>query len=148
MTELVTGVDIVKEQIRIAAGEPMTHTPGRDRACAATPSSSASTPRTRPTTSARTRARSRVFNPPGGFGVRIDSHVYSGYVVPPNYDSLLAQAHRVGRDREEAIARARRALDEFIVVGIPTTIPFHRRWSTPAFMRGEVYTDFIEDHLG
>ena len=83
-------------------------------------------PRIPPTTSGPIPASSRVFNPPGGFGVRVDSHLYSGYTVPPYYDSLLAKLIVWGETREEAIARGRRALDEFIVVGIPTTIPFHQ----------------------
>jgi acetyl-CoA carboxylase biotin carboxylase subunit len=90
-----------------------------------------------------------VFNPPGGFGVRVDSHVYSGYRVPPYYDSLLAKLIVWGENREEAIARGRRALDEFIITGIPTTIPFHERVvNNPTFAKGEVYTDFVETEFG
>jgi acetyl-CoA carboxylase biotin carboxylase subunit len=89
-----------------------------------------------------------VFNPPGGFGVRIDSHVYSGYRVPATYDSLLGKLVVWGETRDEAVARARRALDEFIVVGIPTTVAFHQAVvEVPAFQRGEVYTDFIETEM-
>jgi len=89
-----------------------------------------------------------VFNPPGGFGVRSDSHVFSGYRVPSMYDSLLGKLIVWGETREEAVARGRRALDEFIVVGIPTTIPFHQRVvENPAFQRGDVYTDFIETEM-
>jgi acetyl-CoA carboxylase biotin carboxylase subunit len=90
-----------------------------------------------------------VFNPPGGFGVRVDSHVYSGYRVPPTYDSLLGKLVVWGETRAEAISRARRALDEFIVTGIPTTIPFHLRVvENKAFERGEVYTDFVDTEMG
>jgi len=89
-----------------------------------------------------------VFNPPGGFGVRIDSHVYSGYSVPPNYDSLLGKLIVWGETRDEAVARARRALDEFIVIGIPTTILFHQAVvENAAFQSGDVYTDFVETEM-
>ncbi|MRR11246.1 hypothetical protein EG835_01875, partial [bacterium] len=92
--------------------------------------------------------RVECFNPPGGFGVRVDSHVYGGYDVPPHYDSLLAKLIVWGETREEAVARARRALDEFIVVGIPTTIPFHQFVvEEEHFARGEVYTDYVEKHV-
>ena len=89
-----------------------------------------------------------VFSAPGGFGVRVDSHVFSGYRVPPTYDSLLAKLVVWGETRDEAVARARRALDEFIIVGIPTTIAFHQAVvELPAFQSGDIYTDFIEQHL-
>ena len=112
------------------------------------PSSSVSTPRTRPTDFRPNPGLIEVFSAPGGFGVRVDSHVYSGYRVPPTYDSLLAKLVVWGETRDEAVARARRALDEFIVVGIPTTIPFHQAVvELPAFQAGDIYTDFIEEHL-
>ncbi len=145
VTEQVTGVDIIKEQLRIAAGEPMKHARQEDvhlsghaiefRINAEDPLHNF---RPHP-------GKIDVFNPPGGFGVRIDSHMYSGYTVPPYYDSLLAKLIVWGETREEALARARRALDEFIVVGIPTTIPFHQYVvEEEHFQRAEVYTDFVE----
>ncbi|TDB38946.1 MAG: acetyl-CoA carboxylase biotin carboxylase subunit [Actinobacteria bacterium] len=145
VTEQVTGVDIIKEQLRIAAGEPMKHARQEDvhltghaiefRINAEDPLHNF---RPHP-------GRIDVFNPPGGFGVRVDSHMYSGYSVPPYYDSLLAKLIVWGETRAEAIARARRALDEFIVVGIPTTIPFHQYVvEEKHFQRAEVYTDFVE----
>jgi len=148
VTEQVTGVDIIKEQIMIASGEPMKH---RDqdsvelRGHAIEFRTNAEDPahdfRPHPGTVS-------VFNPPGGFGVRVDSHLYSGYTVPPFYDSLLAKLIVWGETREEAVARGRRALDEFIVVGIPTTIPFHQDvLDTEAFISADVYTDFIERHM-
>jgi acetyl-CoA carboxylase biotin carboxylase subunit len=89
-----------------------------------------------------------LYNAPGGLGVRVDSHLYSGYTVPPNYDSLLAKLIVWGETRYEAINRARRALDEFIVVGIPTTIPFHQAViEDECFQKGEVYTDFVETRI-
>jgi acetyl-CoA carboxylase biotin carboxylase subunit len=149
VTEQITGVDIIKEQIRIAAGLPMKHARQEDivlRGHAIEFRINAEDPahgfRPHP-------GLIEVFNPPGGFGVRVDSHVYSGYRVPPTYDSLLAKLVVWGESRSEAIARARRALDEFIVTGIPTTIPFHLRVvDNAAFERGEVYTDFVETEMG
>ncbi len=148
ITEQITGVDIIKEQIRIAAGEPMRHKTQAEivkRGHAIEFRINAEDPahnfRPHP-------GLVSVFNPPGGFGVRIDSHLYSGYRVPSTYDSLLGKLIVWGETRDEAIARARRALDEFIVVGIPTTIPFHQMVvENAAFVRGEVYTDFIETEM-
>ena len=148
VTEQITGVDVIKEQIRIAAGLPMKHARQEDivlRGHAIEFRINAEDPEHgfRPHPGTVT-----VFNPPGGFGVRVDSHVYSGYAVPPTYDSLLGKLIVWGETRDEAIARGHRALDEFIVTGIPTTIPFHLRvLDTPAFQRGEVYTDFIETEM-
>ena len=149
VTELVTGVDIVKEQIRIAAGEPMKHTSqeqlsirGHAIEFRINAEDTAHGFRPNPGTI-------EVFNPPGGFGVRNDSHAYSGYLVPPHYDSLLAKLIVWGETRKEAINRARRALDEYIVVGIPTTVPFHQRVvEDEAFQSGEVYTDFVATRMG
>jgi acetyl-CoA carboxylase biotin carboxylase subunit len=148
VTEQITGVDIIKEQIRIAAGQPMKHRTQEEihlnghaiefRINAEDPAHNF-----RPSPGVV-----EVFSPPGGFGVRIDSHVYSGYRVPPTYDSLLGKLIVWGETRNEAIARAHRALDEFIVTGIATTIPFHLQVvDAPAFHRGEVYTDFVETEL-
>ena len=87
-------------------------------------------------------------NLPGGFGVRVDTHLYNGYKVPPTYDSLLAKLIVWGATRDDAIARGKRALSEFVIEGIPTTIPFHRAvLENEAFRRGEVYTDFIETQM-
>ena len=148
VTEQITGVDIIKEQIRIAAGLPMKHARQEDielRGHAIEFRINAEDPahdfRPNP-------GLVEVFNAAGGFGVRVDSHLYSGYRVPPTYDSLVAKLIVWGETRDEAIARGHRALDEFIVTGIPTTIPFHLRvLETPAFKRGEVYTDFIEAEM-
>ncbi|GAB4273496.1 MAG: acetyl-CoA carboxylase biotin carboxylase subunit [Coriobacteriia bacterium] len=148
VTELVTGVDIIKEQIRIAAGERMKHSSQEAvalhghaiefRINAEDPDAGF-----RPAP-----GKVDLFNPPGGFGVRVDSHLYSGYTVPPHYDSLLAKLIVWGESREEAIARAARALDEFIVVGIPTSIPFHMKVvEDEMFRAGKVYTDFVETRI-
>ena len=148
VTEQITGVDIIKEQIRIAAGEVMKHATQEYvqlRGHAIEFRINAEDPlagfRPHP-------GRIEVFNPPGGFGVRVDSHLYSGYVVPQHYDSLLAKLVVWGETREEAVARGRRALDEFIILGVPTTIPFHQYVVEEGhFARGEVYTDYVDEHV-
>jgi len=148
VSEQITGVDIIKEQIRIAAGLPMKHANQEDivlRGHAIEFRINAEDPahNFRPSP-----GLIEVFSAPGGFGVRVDSHVFSGYTVPPTYDSLLAKLIVWGETRDEAIARAHRALDEFIVTGVATTIPFHLQVvDTPAFRRGEVYTDFVETEM-
>ncbi|MDZ4063094.1 MAG: acetyl-CoA carboxylase biotin carboxylase subunit, partial [Coriobacteriia bacterium] len=148
VTEQITGVDIIKEQLRIAAGEPMQHAHQDDvvmRGHAIEFRINAEDPEHnfRPHPGEVT-----LYNPPGGFGVRVDSHLYSGYTVPPYYDSLLGKLIVWGETREDAVARARRALDEFIIVGIPTTIPFHQAAiEIDAFQRGDVYTDFVETYM-
>ena len=86
-----------------------------------------------------------TFHPPGGPGVRLDTHIYTGYKVPPNYDSLLAKLIVSGNTREEAIVRARHVLDHFIIEGVPTTIPFLRRIvDDERFIEGDVDTGFVE----
>ena len=86
---------------------------------------------------------------PGGPGVRVDTHVYQGYKIPPTYDSLVAKLIVWGSDRDEALARAARALDEFKIEGIQTTISFHRRvLENEVFCAGEATTDFIETQMG
>lgn len=148
VTEQISGVDIIKEQLLIASGSPMKHCTQEEivlRGHAIEFRINAEDPahnfRPHP-------GDISIWNPPGGFGVRIDSHVYSGYRVPATYDSLLAKLIVWGETRDEAIARARRALDEFIVVGIPTTIAFHQAVvETAAFQSGDVYTDFVDTHM-
>jgi acetyl-CoA carboxylase, biotin carboxylase subunit len=148
VTEEITGVDIVKEQIRIAAGEPMKHADQdtvelRGHAIEFRINAEDPAHDFRPHPGTVT-----VYNPPGGLGVRVDSHLYSGYSVPPYYDSLLGKLIVWGETRAEAVARARRALDEFIIVGIPTTVPFHQAVvETETFSSGDVYTDFVDTHM-
>ena len=145
VTEMVTGVDIVKEQIRIAEGRSLKlrqsdiHLRGHAIECrinAEDPENGF----------APCPGEVRHFHAPGGAGIRVDSHLYGGYRVPPYYDSLLAKLIAWGNDRAEAIARMRRALDETRVDGIKTTIPFHQRLlRDERFIRGEVHTKFVED---
>ncbi len=148
VTEMVSGIDIVKTGIRIAAGEGLPLRQGEVeleghaiefRINAEDPEADFM-----PSPGMVTK-----WVAPGGPWVRLDSHVYQGYMVPPFYDSLLGKLIVWGRDREECLARSRWALDQFLVEGVATTIPFHRRvLDHPLFIAGEVSTHFIEDHLG
>lgn len=140
VTELVTGVDLIKEQIKIAAGERLTlaqdqlqlrghaiecriNAEDPDRGFAPSP------------------GRVTDFYVPGGPGIRVDTHVYSGYVIPPHYDSMIAKLLAHGNTRDEAIARMRRALSEFVISGVATTIPFHEQMMTdPDFVSGSFDT--------
>ncbi len=148
VTELVTGVDLVREQIRIAAGEPLSFLTG--------PNSLGQERKARghaielrinaedPDTFAPWPGKITGLHMPGGLGVRIDTHVYSGYVVPPNYDSLLAKVIVHDVDRPAALRRARRCLDEMVIEGIRTNIPFLRRIvNHPDFIRGDFDTGFV-----
>jgi len=143
VTELVTGVDLVREQIRIAAGEPLSWSLDEDRR----PRGHAIELRVNaedPTTFAPWPGKITALHMPGGLGVRVDTHVYAGYVVPPNYDSLLAKVIVHDVDRPAAIRRARRALDEMVIEGPRTNIPFLRRIiNNPDFIRGEFDTGFV-----
>jgi len=147
VTEMVTGIDIVKAQIRIARGEPLAiaqhdvRLVGHAIEC-----------RINAEDPARDFAPSpgdvRELHLPGGPGIRIDSHLYAGYRIPPYYDSLLAKVIAWGRERDEAIARMRRALSEMRVDGVHTTLPFHLRLlADERFHRGDVHTRFVEDEL-
>ena len=147
VTEMITGLDLVREQIRIAAGERLSWSQreiefrGHAIECRINAEDPANDFRPSPGT-----VRGLVL--PGGPGIRVDTHVYAGYTIPPYYDSLVAKVIAWGRDRAEAIARMDRALREFEVVGIRTTIPFHRLVLENAFFRrGEVYTNFVQRRI-
>jgi acetyl-CoA carboxylase biotin carboxylase subunit len=143
VTEMLTGVDLVKEQIRVAAGERLSirETPalrGHVIECRINAEDPARNFQPSP-------GKITAFHPPGGNGVRLDSHVYAGYSVPPYYDSLLAKLIVQGRDRAEALQKMRVALECFVVEGVTTTIPFLARvMQNDRFMRGEVDTKFLE----
>jgi acetyl-CoA carboxylase, biotin carboxylase subunit len=143
VTEEVTGVDIVKEQIAVAAGAPLSFA-GKELA----PRGHAIEFRVNaedPVTFTPSPGRLTAFHPPGGIGVRVDTAAYQGYVITPHYDSLIAKLIVNGRNRAEAISRARRALDFFVVEGIKTTIPMHRRiLDDPDFVGGRLSTRFME----
>jgi acetyl-CoA carboxylase biotin carboxylase subunit len=143
VTEMVTGIDLIKEQIRIAAGYPLSYRQhdirlnGHSIECrinAECPEKFTPCPGT------ITR-----LHQPGGLGIRVDAAIESGSVVVPHYDSLIAKLISHGRNRDEAIARMRRALEEFTIEGIKTTIPLHQRiMNDPDFQKGRVSTGFLE----
>ena len=143
ITEEVTALDLVKEQIAVAAGAPLSFV-DRDMS----PRGHAIEFRINaedPVTFAPSPGRIASFHPPGGLGVRLDTAAYQGYLIPPHYDSLIAKLIVWGRDREEAIGRGRRALDFFVIEGIKTTIPLHRRiLDDPDFIAGRLSTHFME----
>ena len=143
VTEMLTGVDLVKEQIRVAAGLPMrvTELPplrGHVIECRVNAEDPARNFQPSP-------GHISTYHPPGGPGVRIDSHVYAGYTVPPYYDSLIAKLIVQGSDREEALTRMRLALESFVVEGVQTTMPFLARvMQHPQFRAGDVDTKWLE----
>ena len=141
VTEMVTGIDLVREQIRIAAGEPLSFTDERRaRGHAIELRINAEDPNT----FAPSPGKITALHMPGGLGVRVDTHVYAGYMVPPNYDSLLAKVIVYDVDRMAALRRARRCLDEMVIEGIRTNIPFLRRIiNHPEFIRGDFDTGFV-----
>jgi acetyl-CoA carboxylase, biotin carboxylase subunit len=147
VTELVTGVDLIREQIRIAWGEklPFTQEQIVHRGAAIECRINAEDPRNDFRPSAGTITH---WQPPGGGGVRLDTHVITGYRVPPNYDSMVAKLLVYQPTREEAFAVMRRALREFIVEGIQTTIPIHQEiFNNADFIAGKVDTTYIEREL-
>jgi acetyl-CoA carboxylase biotin carboxylase subunit len=143
VTEMLTGIDLVKEQIRVAAGLPLsisTLPPLRGHVIECRVNAEDPARGFQPSP-----GRIIAFHPPGGPGVRLDTHVYAGYTVPPYYDSLLAKLICEGRDREEARRRMKIALESFIIEGVTTTIPFLARvMDNPRFRAGEVDTKFLE----
>ncbi len=143
ISEMITGADIVKSQILIAAGEAgelrqeEIHFSGHALECRVNAESG---PDFRPAT-----GRVSDLRLPGGPGIRVDTHLFSGYNLPAHYDSLVAKIMAWGRDRGEAIARMRGALEETVVEGIATTIPYLRKvMGDPAFISGGVHTDYVE----
>jgi len=147
VTEFITGVDLVKEQIRIAAGKPLSFKQndiefnGHAIECRINAEDAERNFLPSP-------GRIDAYIAPGGPGVRVDSHCYPGYIIPPYYDSLVSKLIVWGQDREEAIHRMQRALDEYCITGIHTTISFHQRvLAHPSFQKGDVSTDFIEKNM-
>jgi acetyl-CoA carboxylase biotin carboxylase subunit len=142
VTETILSLDLVKMQIRVAAGEPLRlPTVLRPRGHAIEFRINAE----HPETFVPSPGIIETFHLPGGPGVRVDTHAYEDYVFPPHYDSLVAKLIVNGADRDEAIARAARALDAFVVEGIHTTLPLHRRIvRDPQFRAGALSTRFME----
>lgn len=149
VTEMVTGIDLIAEQLRIAGGEPISFTQDdvqlRGHAIECRINAEDATHNFRPAP-----GRITGWLPPGGPGVRVDSHVYTGYDIPPFYDSLIGKLIVWGRDRSSAITRMKRALNECAVTGIPTTVDFHLDLlERKEFLSGDVHTKFVEqDMLG
>lgn len=146
VTEMVTGIDLVNEQIRIASGSPLSFTQNdvRLEGCAIECRINAENPRT----FAPSPGQISYYHPPGGLGVRVDSGVYQGYVVPPYYDSLIGKLIVHGRSRVETMMRLRRCLDEFVVDGIETTIPLFRDLiDNPDIANGSYNIRWLEEYL-
>ena len=143
VTEMLYGVDLVKEQIRVAAGEKLSikelpAARGHVIECRVNAEDPARNFQPSP-------GRIEALHPPGGPGVRLDTHAYAGYVVPPYYDSLIAKLICQGRDRQEAIRRMQMSLESFIIVGVTTTIPFLARvMQNKRFQSGDIDTKFLE----
>ena len=147
VTEVVTGLDLIAEQIRIAQGDKLSINQkqvvlkGHAIECRINAEDPNHNFRPNP-------GRISGYLPPGGPGVRMDSHVYTDYEISPYYDSLIGKLIVWGENREAAIKRMKRALRECAITGIPTTISFHQKiLETPAFLNGEIYTNFIEEHM-
>ncbi|MCM8800803.1 MAG: acetyl-CoA carboxylase biotin carboxylase subunit [Candidatus Omnitrophica bacterium] len=147
ITEMVTGIDLIKKQIQIAAGEKLNiqqddiQIKGSAIECRINAENPENNFMPSP-------GKIEILNLPGGPGVRLDTHIYQGYEVPPFYDSLLAKVIACGRDRQETIRVMHRALSEFIIAPIKTTIPFHiRLLEDPLFQKGQVSTHFIQEML-
>jgi len=143
VTEMVTGIDIVREQIRIAAGAPLAirqedvRLSGHAIECRINAES--------PTTFRPSPGRVTEYHPPGGLGVRADSALYSGYVIPPYYDSLVSKLVVHGATRNECLMRLRRSLEEYVIGGVETTIPLHQRIVTDAdFVNGDYDVNWLE----
>ena len=146
ITEMVTGIDLVQKQIQISAGEPLgisqdeVSLKGHSIECrinAEDPENFIPSP-----------GKIADYHPPGGFGIRIDSGIYAGYEIPPHYDSLIAKLIVHGQNREQCLSRLQRALDEFVIGNIKTTIALHQKLlSTKNFIEGEYDIHWLEKHL-
>ena len=147
VTEMITGLDLVSEQIRVAQGEALQLT--QDQVCLQGHAIECRINAEDPEQNFRPHpGMISGYLPPGGPGVRMDSHVYTDYEIPAYYDSLIGKLIVWGHNRDTAIKRMKRALRECAITGVPTTIGFHQKiLEIPAFLAGDVYTDFIEQHM-
>jgi len=146
VTELVTGVDIVQEQLHIAAGEPLRFKQSDIRLSGHAIECRVNAEH--PYTFVPSPGRLTAWHPPGGPGIRVDSHVYQGYLVPPHYDSMIGKLLAYGKTRDQAIARMRGALMEMIVEGIQTNIPLHKDlMDDAAFQQGGTSIHYLEQML-
>ena len=147
VTEMITGLDLIKEQIRVASGEKLSFSQedvkiyGHAIECRINAEDADKNFLPCP-------GKIDAYIAPGGPGIRVDSHCYPGYSIPPHYDSLVGKLIAWGRNRQEAIDRMHRALDEYAITGIATTIPFHQKvMVNEHFIKGEISTDFVEKHM-
>ena len=145
ITEQVIDFDLIREQIIVAAGVPISgknYTPNlHSIECRINAEDPFNDFRPSP-------GKITTLHSPGGHGVRLDTHVYAGYTIPPNYDSMIAKLITTAQTREEAVHKMKRALDEFVIEGIKTTIPFHRQlMDHPAYISGDYTTKFMEDFI-
>ncbi len=142
ITEEVINYDLVKEQIKLAAGDPISGRNYYPKMHAIQCRINAEDPYKN---FAPCPGKISAYHSPGGHGVRLDTHAYAGYVIPPNYDSMISKLITVAQTREEAITKMQRALDEYIIEGIKTTIPFHQKlMKDPQFRAGNFTTKFME----
>ncbi|HEX7006207.1 MAG TPA: acetyl-CoA carboxylase biotin carboxylase subunit [Alphaproteobacteria bacterium] len=147
VTEMISGFDIVREQIRIAAGAPLSIR--QDQVTLSGHAIECRINAENPDTFAPSPGRISEYHPPGGLGVRVDSALYSGYRVPPHYDSLVAKLIVHGNTRNECLMRLRRALEEYVIGGIDTTIPLHRRIIADRdFLNGDYDIRWLEKFVG
>ena len=145
ITEEVVNYDLIREQILVAAGVPISgknyYPKMHSIECRINAEDPYSNFRPAP-------GKITTFHAPGGHGIRIDTHVYAGYMIPPNYDSMIAKLITTAQTREEAINKMKRALDEFVIEGVKTTIPFHRQlMDHPDYVAGNYTTKFMEDFV-
>jgi|TARA_Y200000002_G_scaffold361484_1_gene347642 acetyl-CoA carboxylase biotin carboxylase subunit len=145
ITEQVIDFDLIREQIMVAAGVPISgknYTPNlHSIECRINAEDPFNDFRPSP-------GKITTLHSPGGHGVRLDTHVYAGYTIPPNYDSMIAKLITTAQTRKEAVYKMKRALDEFVIEGIKTTIPFHRQlMDHPAYISGDYTTKFMEDFI-
>jgi acetyl-CoA carboxylase biotin carboxylase subunit len=146
ITEEVTGIDLVRQQILLAMGEPLklgdVAMKGHAIECRINAEDPFDDFRPSP-------GRIEMYYPPGGRGVRLDSHIYAGYTIPPYYDSMIGKLITYGKDRREALDRMSRALSEYMITGIKTTIQFEQAiLQDPNFRRGVYTTNFVEQLMG
>src|SRR5476649_241800 len=146
VTEMITGIDLVNEQIKIAAGSPLTIQQDDVRLHGAAIECRVNAEHAR--TFLPSPGRITYFHPPGGLGVRVDSAAYQGYVIPPYYDSLVGKLIVHGKTRAECLMRLRRALDEMVVEGIETTLPLFRALvREPGIIDGDYHIHWLEQYL-
>ncbi len=143
--QVIANFDLIREQIKVAAGVPIIginyYPTQHSIECRINAEDPYHGFRPSP-------GKITIFHAPGGHGVRLDTHVYAGYTIPPNYDSMIAKLIVTAQTREEAISKMRRALDEFVIEGIKTTIPFHRQlMDDPDYVSGNYTTKFMEDFV-